>query len=271
MPFELAQLTGGWPLAFPLLAAASARSLAAGRRRTALNEALHELRRPLQALTLAAPTGAARAADVESALRMAGAAIERLEQEINGEAAAAVRAPLAVRPLLEAAVARWQRRALHRGASLRLRWAADEAMVSGNRAEIAQALDNLIVNALEHGGPDVVVAAASAPGAVRISVSDRGRRRPRGEGPAGLLARLSGRSRHCHGLRVVRPDEEHEVLGPSEAMRKGMGGVAIEAGTRAILEKLARTEPTTLALMHGSSFQGDGAAHLLGLAKALGV
>jgi hypothetical protein len=50
-----------------------------------------------------------------------------------------------------------------------------------------------------------------------------------------------------------------------------MGGVAIEAGSRAILEKLARTEPTTLALMHGSSFRGDGRAHLLGLADALGV
>ena len=64
---------------------------------------------------------------------------------------------------------------------------------------------------------------------------------------------------------------ESEVLGPSEAMRKMMGGVAIEAGSRAILEKLARTEPTTLALMHGSSYRGDGSALLRGLADALGV
>jgi glyoxylase-like metal-dependent hydrolase (beta-lactamase superfamily II) len=74
-----------------------------------------------------------------------------------------------------------------------------------------------------------------------------------------------------HAGADLPPLTEHEVLGPSEAMRRAMGGVAIEAGTRAILEKLARTEPTTLALMHGSSFQGDGAAHLLALAKALGV
>lgn len=64
---------------------------------------------------------------------------------------------------------------------------------------------------------------------------------------------------------------ESEVLGPSEEMRKGMGGVAIEAGTRALLEKLARTEATTLAIMHGSSYRGDGRAHLLGMATALGV
>ncbi len=64
---------------------------------------------------------------------------------------------------------------------------------------------------------------------------------------------------------------ESEVLGPAEALRKGMGGVAIEKDTRAILEKLARTEPTTLAVMHGSAYRGDGRAHLLGLADALGV
>ena len=65
---------------------------------------------------------------------------------------------------------------------------------------------------------------------------------------------------------------ESEVLGPSEAIRKGMpGSVALEKGTRAILEKLARTEATTLALMHGSSYRGDARAHLLALADALGV
>ena len=69
----------------------------------------------------------------------------------------------------------------------------------------------------------------------------------------------------------VAPITEQEVLGPSEAMRAAMGGVAIEANTRAILEKLARTEPTTLALMHGSSYRGNGAALLKGLADALGV
>jgi flavorubredoxin len=75
-----------------------------------------------------------------------------------------------------------------------------------------------------------------------------------------------------HGGADLPPLTEHEVLGPSEAMRKGMmTSVALEASTRAILEKLARTEPTTLALMHGSSFHGDGAAHLRALADALGV
>ena len=74
-----------------------------------------------------------------------------------------------------------------------------------------------------------------------------------------------------HGGADGPPLTESEVLSPSEAMRKAMGGVAIEAHTRALLEKLASTEPTTLALMHGSSFRGDGHALLRGLADALGV
>jgi flavorubredoxin len=74
-----------------------------------------------------------------------------------------------------------------------------------------------------------------------------------------------------HGGDKVPALTESDVLAPAEAMRKAIGGVAIEAGTRKILEKLARTEPTTLAIMHGSSFQGDGARLLRGLADALGV
>jgi len=67
------------------------------------------------------------------------------------------------------------------------------------------------------------------------------------------------------------PITERDILGPSEALRKNMGGVAIEAGARKLLTKLASTEPTTLATMHGSSFRGDGGALLLELARELGV
>jgi len=74
-----------------------------------------------------------------------------------------------------------------------------------------------------------------------------------------------------HAGHEVPAITESEVLSPSEAMRAQMGGVAIEAGGRKILEKLARTEPTTLALMHGSAYRGNGAALLLGLADALGL
>jgi flavorubredoxin len=74
-----------------------------------------------------------------------------------------------------------------------------------------------------------------------------------------------------HGGADGPPLTESEVLSPAEAMRKAMGGVALEANTRALIEKLASTEPTTLALMHGSSYRGNGRALLRSLADALEV
>jgi flavorubredoxin len=74
-----------------------------------------------------------------------------------------------------------------------------------------------------------------------------------------------------HAGHDVAPLTETEVLGPAEALRKAMGGVAIEKDTRMLLDKLASTEPATLALMHGSSYRGDGGKLLRALADALGV
>jgi flavorubredoxin len=75
-----------------------------------------------------------------------------------------------------------------------------------------------------------------------------------------------------HGGTDLPALTESEVLGPSEAMRKAAPeSVAIVGNTRQLLEKLAATKPTTLALMHGSAYQGDGHALLRGLADVLGV
>jgi signal transduction histidine kinase len=208
LTLELGQVVAAWPLGASLAAVVAARGLRAGRRRTALNEALHELRRPLQVLALAAPgAGQAAPSAIQGSVQMAASALARLEREINGEPLAAVRAPICARPLLGAAVGRWKGRAALAGGSLSLRWQAGEATIDGDRCAIAQALDNLIVNAIEHGGPEVVVEARGRAGRLRVAVIDSGREsRPesRRESPAELVARLSGRRLHGHGLRVVR-------------------------------------------------------------------
>ena len=68
------------------------------------------------------------------------------------------------------------------------------------------------------------------------------------------------------------PLSDADPIEPAEAMRRAMpGSFAIEAGTRAGLEKLAATNPQTLALMHGSAYRGDGARVLRDYALALGV
>jgi signal transduction histidine kinase len=145
---ELTQIEAGWPLAASLAVAVTAQSLVAGRRRTALNEALHELRRPLQALVLAEPE---RATDIGLS-EQAALALERLDREINGGPAPDCRQRVEVALLAAAAVRRWQGRAGLAGCKLRLGELNTEATVRGDRGAISQALDNLVVNAIEHGG-----------------------------------------------------------------------------------------------------------------------
>ena len=62
---------------------------------------------------------------------------------------------------------------------------------------------------------------------------------------------------------------ESDILGPSEAFRHAMDYYSHTKNARALLEKLAATEPTTLACMHGSAWRGDGVNLLRGLADAL--
>lgn len=65
------------------------------------------------------------------------------------------------------------------------------------------------------------------------------------------------------------PVTEGDVFGPSEGARKAMDYYAHAPNTRALLERLAATRPTTLAVMHGSAWRGDGAALIRSLADAL--
>ena len=58
-----------------------------------------------------------------------------------------------------------------------------------------------------------------------------------------------------------------DVLGPALAAEAAFRAMTMAPGTGAALERLAALSPKTLALMHGSSFAGDGAAALRGLAK----
>lgn len=222
----------GWPFALAI-GAVGAAGVREARRRAALNEALHEVRRPLQVLALAAPIEGSAAGAVEGPVRMAAAALDRLDREINGGGAGGtrVRAAIAAAPLLTAAVGRWQARATVAGRSLELRCRCGSASVGGDPAELGQALDNLIANAIEHGGRRVTVTAGACGGRLRIVVRDSGRgaHRPGGRrARSGLAERISGGARHGHGLRIVRRiASEH---GGSFALRAGAGA------TEAVLE-----------------------------------
>ncbi len=234
----LAQIIAGWPVALSMAAAVAAQGLRAGRRRSALNTALHELRRPLQAVAFAGDIRPDGFAVAGNPMEMAAAALERLDREINGGGPpVAVWGTIDAADLTRSAVARWQARARLAEVSLDLRWNAGGALLKGDRLALGQALDNLIVNAIEHGGPTIVVAARLREGRLRIAVVDSGRaRQPRSRrgGPTRAIARISGRERHGHGLGVVRRvASEH---GGRFALRRS------EQGTLAVLE-LPLAEP----------------------------
>lgn len=204
---EPAQIVAGWPVVVSMMATVAAQGLRAGRRRTALNEALHELRRPLQAVALASGPRLAAVDVQDDPIELAAVALERLDREINGGPLTPAWGLIDGRALAKAAIARWQARARLADGSLELRWNAGRAMARGDRSALGQALDNLIVNAIEHGGPTIVVAARVREGRLRIAVADSGRvsrSRSRRGSPAEVVTRLSGRRRHGHGLAVVR-------------------------------------------------------------------
>jgi flavorubredoxin len=65
------------------------------------------------------------------------------------------------------------------------------------------------------------------------------------------------------------PVTESDILGPSEAFRHEMDYFSHTKNARVMLDRLAATNPTTLACMHGSAWRGDGARLLRDLADAL--
>jgi signal transduction histidine kinase len=263
IPTFLTALTPARLAVWPALGGAGATLAAAvrdGRRRTALNECLHELRRPLQAIALMSPAvGGPAAAD--GPIEMAAAALARLDREINGEAEAETWSTVAVRPLLEAARRRWCGQAALVGARIEVCRDADEAAVEGDRIDLVAALDNLVANALEHGGPRIELAADLIDGRICLAVVDsgggagrrareretlrRGREARRRRDARPPFGRLSGRARHGHGLRLVQRTAVRH--GGTFALHHG------EHGTSAVLElpllTPAMPEPNTPALV----------------------
>jgi signal transduction histidine kinase len=220
----------GWPLSAILAIALVRQQIRVGRRRVTLNRALHELRRPLQTLALALSVSRAPAI-AGSALELALVALARLDAEVNGGPGPEQPPPARARDLLEAAVSRWRSRAAMAGGSIELRWRAPQHALVAAPAAVAQAVDNLLVNAIEHGGPAVLVECTLRRGKVRIRVADSGRGsrgEARRETPAEAIARLTGRRRRGHGLTAVR--EVASSQGGRFAFQRS------EAGSVAVLE-----------------------------------
>ncbi|MGN6203104.1 MAG: hypothetical protein ACTHNY_11960, partial [Solirubrobacterales bacterium] len=152
MAVELAEVVTGLPVAASLALAGGITNLREGRRRAALNEAMHELRRPLQVLSLSLPADLPPTAPAESSLQLATAALERLDREVNGGSLEEAVSEVSISDLIDAAGRRWSTAVTLSGGTFRVRHNDDSMFVTADRFRLAQALDNLLSNAVEHGG-----------------------------------------------------------------------------------------------------------------------
>ena len=207
-----------WPVALTMAVVAVRDRVRESRRRRTLNERLHELRRPLQALVLAAKPGSAAVPDP---LELALAALRDLDREVNGERVELRRRPVEARMLAIAAAERWRGRVAAAGRRIGVRWRCGEELADVDPVCVAQALDNLIANALEHGGGPITIEGARRGGRIELAVRDRGAR------PARRVREMR-EPRRGHGLRIAR------------SLARGNGGRlrlrAVGPGTVAALE-----------------------------------
>jgi signal transduction histidine kinase len=194
----------GWALAAGALAVALAARRELDARMERLARAAHELRRPLTAARLAVDGLArangdwlARAGVVERELARAGRLLGDLEA-LRGVAVPpwlGESCPVAVDELLAEAVGGCPEAVVARGGRLVLEPAGEGVVVRGDPGRLAQALGNLVANALEHGAGTVRVGATVGAGGVAVYVGDEG------PGLPASLDELVGHARAGRGAR----------------------------------------------------------------------
>jgi len=151
------------------------------RRRSALvADAAHELRGPLTAIALGIealrrqPAARSRAEALAAELCRMEIAADDAAAAARGRRTSTQPAPVALRDLLERTGAAWHPVAKRRGGRVTFDWRAEAALVRADRRRMAQAFGNLLANAVEHGGGEIVVRGRRTPGGIRVEVEDGG-------------------------------------------------------------------------------------------------
>ena len=201
----------GWVVAAGALAVALATRRELEARMERLARATHELRRPLTAAQLAAHglagangDRAARAAAIERELARAGRLLGDLDG-LRGAVAPALlgETRLVVAGELLAEVAEtWAPLAAGQARQVLVAPWNEVAVVRGDADRLAQALGNLVANALEHGAGTVRLGVRVCGGRVALTVADAG---PGPQKPLDELVRAAraGRGARGRGLAIV--------------------------------------------------------------------
>jgi signal transduction histidine kinase len=110
--------------------------------------------------------------------------------------------------------------------SLEIDWRAGPVRVLGHAGRLQQALDNLIANALEHGGPRVVIEGERRKHLVRVLISDGGGGLP--SHLDGVLAQKPAATSPARGPRSVRG---HGLSIANQVIREHQGRLALGMGS----------------------------------------
>jgi signal transduction histidine kinase len=241
-------ILGAWLVAVAAVALAALAWRALAIRMDAVARACHELRGPITAARLGLQLGTrvgelspVRLEAIDLELGRAALALDDLAGTGGSHDAAGA---VDVRALAAGSVEAWAGVAASRGVTLRLAPTIagpgfGGASVLGDRFRLAQALENLIANAIEHGGAFVEVSCSPVGGVARLEVLDGGPGLP--APVADLACESAGRRRrrrrtgHGHGLAVA--------LAVAEAHGGRLAAAPSERGARVVLElPLATTQ-----------------------------
>lgn len=207
-----------------------------GDRMEAVARACHELRGPLTAarLGLATPAGQERPSPgrlraIDTELGRAALALDDLSGAGGGAQRLWRLDRVDVRELVADCAEAWRAAASAAGSAISVGGSGAEASVGGGGAEaavwgdrlrLAQAIGNLIANAVEHGRDLVEVEVVVRVGTVRVAVTDGGpglpatvaelRRRPRrGRGARGRGLAIAAEVAEAHGGSLVSAPAQH--------------------------------------------------------------
>jgi signal transduction histidine kinase len=185
-------------------------------------EAEHELRGPLQAITLALGSHPV----VEPDIDRARTALADLAAARSGRRAPGFDEVLRLDRLVWRAATASDLAARRVGGGVHLDWSAGPVAIRANRGRLAQAIGNLLANAVEHGGAQIRVSGRKTKRGIRVEVRDSGR---------------------GHGL-TIAAKAIREAGGTLTAGRAGSGtAVAIELPTVEIGDAAAGARPSAAA------------------------
>jgi signal transduction histidine kinase len=154
------------------------RVLRDARRLRLVARAEHELRGPLTAVALGLEATAwmdPRLQGLFEELARARAGLADLAAARRGRRARAEEEVVRLDRVVWRAVTGWDLTARRAGGGVHLDWSAGPVEVRANRGRLAQALGNLLANAVEHGGGQVRVTGRRTARGVHIEVRDSGR------------------------------------------------------------------------------------------------